>query len=159
MTPKPFSFEGAVSYHFQTQGTGQQQTTIRTQFADGNRGTKQTEIFRQQIPMQPARDINSTNNNASGHHPMPSISQSQSHSRASSNDPEPIAPPINVTPIDPFSMDLKSWDEWSSKFFPPRPPHSIFLPTPPKINLLCIFFRYIKLQHQNLYHLHPVLDR
>src|SRR5277367_6107677 len=44
---------------------------------------------------------------------------------------------VKPVPIDPFSFNISSWEEWATVLSPPPPPHSLSLPTPPKINLFC----------------------
>jgi len=44
---------------------------------------------------------------------------------------------VKPFPIDPFSFNISSWEEWATVLSPPPPPHSLSLPTPPKINLFC----------------------
>ena len=68
---------------------------------------------------------------------IPSTSPSDSHSPPETH--EPIATPSfdKPAPIDPFSIDIKSWEEWSLNLLPPPLPRSIDLPVPPKIDLFC----------------------
>ena len=65
---------------------------------------------------------------------IPSASPSDSHSHPETR--QPITTPSfdKPPPIDPFSINVKSWEEWSAKLLRPR---SIALPTPPKIDLFC----------------------
>lgn len=53
-------------------------------------------------------------------------------------DPNPIQQ-SKPFPIDPFSFNISSWEEWTTVLCPPPLPHSSSLPTPPKINLFCTY--------------------
>src|SRR5579862_5764569 len=70
--------------------------------------------------------------------PQPSTPSSGSSSPKPTTEPTPSIPPH--TPINPFTLNITSWEEWSQTLSPPPLPRSQSLSTPPKINFFCTPF-------------------
>src|SRR2546423_1961416 len=67
--------------------------------------------------------------------PQPSTPLSGRSSPKPTTDCTPSIPP--PTPINPFTLNITSWEEWSQILSPPPLPLSQFLSTPPKIDFFC----------------------
>ena len=68
-----------------------------------------------------------------------STAPSPSASQDDNNTPPNHQPAPSFVPINPFTLAIQSWEEWSLKLCPPPPlPRSLSLKTPPRIDFFCI---------------------